>query len=273
MSISTRSRVRLLAMDALISYSLDLNELGAATLGPATVSNREGQVLLELHRCPDVTPSDLAGSLGLSRSAVARLLSQLRQEGFLSRSVDASDRRSVRVRLTAAGKGRIRSFEHGLERLFVARGPLIRYLLETSGYVDMPEPAAAQPALVVMERLTQAGARYVDDVRERLEPAGLQVASDRYALSLLHLRGQLRPTDLVLALRLTSGGVSQLLDRLEERGLVERMSRVSRDQRSVLVTPTPEGLVAAETILEVFDAHFAELAAALAATLRVRVAS
>lgn len=267
MSPLTPSRMRALALDLLLSYTLDVNEVGAATLGSATVSNREGQVLLALHRRPGSTPSEVAASLGLSRSAVARLLGRLQQEGFIVRSVDPSDRRSARLSLAEAGKRRIRSFEHGLEQLFVARGPAIRYLLATT---DHPANAADRPSLTAldaMEQVTSAGASYVEDVLERLHPYGLEGASDRYAVSLLHLRGSLQPTDLALELRLTSGGVSQLLDRLEAGQLIRRTSMEDGDQRAVVVTLAPDGLAAAEVILEVFGAHLHELCAALAATL------
>lgn len=258
-----------MALDLLLSYSLDINEVGAATLGSATLSNREGQVLFALYRQPRRTPSELAASLGLSRSAVARVLSGLQREGFIERSVDPSDRRSARLSLAESGKRRVREFEHGLEQLFVARGPGVRYLLETTGYDTLLDDGPPLTGLEAMEQVTRAGARYVEDVLGRLDPVELEGASDRFAISLLQLRGRLRPTDLGLALRLTSGGVSQLLDRLEARQLVERTSIEDGDQRGVVVTLAPDGVAAAETILDVFGAHLGDLCAALATTLRI----
>jgi DNA-binding MarR family transcriptional regulator len=65
----------------------------------------------------------------------------------------------------------------------------------------------------------------------------------------LALRGPLRPRDLQDVTGLTSGGMTKVLDRLEELGLTERsFGRVPGDRRAIVVSLTPKGLEAARSI-------------------------
>ncbi len=61
--------------------------------------------------------------------------------------------------------------------------------------------------------------------------------TDMRCLDVLTSRGPLRPSDLAAAVRLTSGGLSIALERLERAGYVSRRPHVS-DRRSVLVEAT-----------------------------------
>lgn len=61
----------------------------------------------------------------------------------------------------------------------------------------------------------------------------------------------LTPTDLYKGLLLSSGAMTNRIDRLEERGLVERV-RDDEDRRRILVVLTPEGR---SVIDEAMDAH------------------
>jgi DNA-binding MarR family transcriptional regulator len=65
------------------------------------------KVLLALRRLGppyEAQPSVLADQLGLSRGALSARLSPLEEDGLITRSTDARDRRKVHVRLTARGK-------------------------------------------------------------------------------------------------------------------------------------------------------------------------
>lgn len=65
------------------------------------------KILLTLRRLgPPYTasPSDLADYLGLTRGALSARLGPLEDEGLITRTADADDRRRVHVRLTAAGR-------------------------------------------------------------------------------------------------------------------------------------------------------------------------
>jgi MarR family transcriptional regulator for hemolysin len=64
----------------------------------------DAHALMELLRQPGMTQNDLADLLGLTKSAVSRLLERLERLGRVSRSQDSGDRRARRLHLTAKGK-------------------------------------------------------------------------------------------------------------------------------------------------------------------------
>lgn len=79
-------------------------------------------------------------------------------------------------------------------------------------------------------------------------------------LSSLELEGPRRPHDLAEALAMTTGGISKLLDRMEELGVVARRRGVlSDDRRAVVVEITPAGRDMMRRITEAFSAAVPEL--------------
>lgn len=71
---------------------------------------------------------------------------------------------------------------------------------------------------------------------------------------------QLKPTDLYGLLMLSSGAMTNRIDRMEQDGLVERL-RDAEDRRSVIVQLTPKGIELAETVMPVLFAKEHELLA------------
>jgi DNA-binding MarR family transcriptional regulator len=58
----------------------------------------------------------------------------------------------------------------------------------------------------------------------------------------LYLRGQLRPVEIQEIAGLSSGGVTKLLDRMEDLGLISRAhGQVASDRRAITVTLTDDG--------------------------------
>lgn len=60
--------------------------------------------LMELMRNPGVRQLDLARILGLSRSAVSRMVDQLQRRGWIKRRADNNDGRAWRLSLSARGR-------------------------------------------------------------------------------------------------------------------------------------------------------------------------
>jgi len=77
-------------------------------------------------------------------------------------------------------------------------------------------------------------------------------------LEALHHLGPLRLCDIREKILVSSGGITYLVDRLEERGLVDRQPD-PEDRRARLVTLTDEG---SDLIAEIFPEHAARLARA-----------
>lgn len=72
----------------------------------------------------------------------------------------------------------------------------------------------------------------------------------------LHLDGPARPAELAALTRMTTGGASKMIDRLELAGMVERAHHsVADDQRAVLVSLTDAGHRAVEEFTAIFNAH------------------
>lgn len=69
---------------------------------------------------------------------------------------------------------------------------------------------------------------------------------------------RLKPTDLYGLLMLSSGAMTNRIDRLEQDGLVERL-RDTGDRRSVMVQLTPKGIGVAEAVMPVLFAKEREL--------------
>src|SRR3977135_1704313 len=76
-------------------------------------------VLFRLHRCGDTALGDLAESLESTPRNITGLVDHLERDGLVERVPDPEDRRSVRARLTQAGRVRIEAiWKEGLEHQF-----------------------------------------------------------------------------------------------------------------------------------------------------------
>jgi DNA-binding MarR family transcriptional regulator len=88
---------------------------------------REGRldVLFRLHRCGATPLGDLAMDLGFTPRNITGLVDHLERDGLVERVPDADDRRSVRAKLTEAGRTRIESiWKEGIENQHVIAGEL-----------------------------------------------------------------------------------------------------------------------------------------------------
>ncbi|MCP9841325.1 MarR family transcriptional regulator [Synechococcus sp. J7-Johnson] len=111
-------------------------------------------------------------------------------------------------------------------------------------------PALDVSALAVVGRILRI-ARLLERQREALlVPHGLSVWSFDVLATLRRQPPphQLTPTELYGALMLSSGAMTNRIDRLEGDGLVER-HRETTDRRSVLVRLTARGVEVVETVL------------------------
>lgn len=100
----------------------------------------------------------------------------------------------------------------------------------------------AQALLVTFAR---AGAIVTEELRAWVP--GTTGNVDVLVLTTLDVHGPKRPTDLQAITFMTSGGITKLLDRLEESGLVARThGLIDDDRRAIVVSITPEGSRVAE---------------------------
>ena len=96
----------------------------------------------------------------------------------------------------------------------------------------------AEEMLLVLGRLGRA---VHDALVARVEPAIVGNA-EIVVIVRLHLRGPQRPSDIVKALGMSSGGVTKLLDRLEAAGyIIRELGAIKNDRRATRLVLTPEG--------------------------------
>ncbi|QBR04142.1 MarR family winged helix-turn-helix transcriptional regulator [Paraburkholderia pallida] len=72
--------------------------------GPHDISHMDGKVLAFFAAHPGATQSDLVVHSGRDKAQLGRLIKGLRERGLLRAESDVTDRRSVRLSLTATGK-------------------------------------------------------------------------------------------------------------------------------------------------------------------------
>jgi len=101
-------------------------------------------------------------------------------------------------------------------------------------YLDEPGPDG------FFSRLARVGLLLEAFQARCFDPFGLRFI-DYSVLRMLQLEGELTPTRLADLVVRSSGGMTQILDRLERAGLVARRPE-PRDRRKVVVGLTPSGL-------------------------------
>ena len=81
------------------------------------LSHMEAKVLGFFAAHPGATQSELVQHSGRDKGQIARLIAGLRERGLLEASADASDRRSIRLEVSAAGKSMQRAVREQERRL------------------------------------------------------------------------------------------------------------------------------------------------------------
>jgi len=79
----------------------------AKAIAPLDLKIGQLDVLMNLYRHPGLSQHDLARRLLVGRSNITMLLPQLEKQGLLRRDPDESDRRILRLYLTAEGETRL----------------------------------------------------------------------------------------------------------------------------------------------------------------------
>lgn len=114
--------------------------------------------------------------------------------------------------------------------------------------------------LAVLLRFAEFGRRMTIAIEDAIRDPDLARNSPLIVLTTLRLEGPQRPGDLQERTGLTSGGVTKLLQRLEQDGLVARHhGRVPGDRRAVVVTLTDEGNEHLGQVARDFGRHFHEV--------------
>jgi DNA-binding MarR family transcriptional regulator len=239
-------------------FGHDLTSLVDTHLGSDWAENDEILALLALRHGMAPTTREIAQSSGLHRRAMTRLVTRLRHDGIVLIRPSSSDRRSVVVDLTQYGRTCFDALARDVDALFRTHretAAQICDLLHCGEQVARPQ----HDPLSLLEHLARAGDALVRSIDPAAGPASLS-GSQRTALVRIAAEDGLRPVDLVPTLGFGRSGVAYVVDRLCDKGLVQReRDGVAGDARAVLLTVTPEGRAAATSVTRAATLHRLEL--------------
>lgn len=192
-------------------------------------------------------PRELLPNTRLSRGGLSNLFTKLESRGFITRTYGTSpgDRRSATVSVTAAGSAAVSTIDDVVARTLESLRPELLELDEALGSIGAsPDQAASdvvhEPSIGATGLLSRVG-DVMSAALEAVDPGDPTPHSTAVVLACAAGPGHTQPRELIEQTGLSSSGVSQLLDRLEDAGLVARQSDRLPDGRAVVVELTGAG--------------------------------
>jgi DNA-binding MarR family transcriptional regulator len=242
-------------LDTVRRIFLDMNCIGReitraivdAGLGEWS-SNGAIVVLSTLSLDGPARPRALIGPTKLTRGGLSNLLERLEVAGLVTRQygVVPGDRRGAVVTITEKGKSTLTAINDLASRSADQQRHTFDELtaLLRAGHwnesASVCEPASVQ----ITERWLELIARLGGELEVALAAATLgdpMPARSVIALCCAASAGGTWPSELIDQTGLSSGGVSQLLDRIEHDGLIQRRTGLPPDRRVVFVELTEKG--------------------------------
>lgn len=187
----------------------------------------------------------LAAIVGVSRTTLAKLAADLADRGLVQRVRNPADRRSYALTRTTAGASAARRWERHARDLDAAvADPFdpaeldeLRRLLRSVVEPDLPADAPEALRRSVAFLLHRTKHRVSDHFAASLAPLGVDPRHTG-ALTVLSTLGPVPQVELARALGVSGASMVQLVDELEDRGLVERR-RLESDRRTQVLHLLP----------------------------------
>ena len=209
---------------------------------------------------------DLLQPTRLTRGGLSNLFSRLESAGLITRTYGTvpGDRRSAMVALTEAGSDVVSAISHVVANTLDA---LSAELADLAGALESLAPTDLSPNATTatadrLNLLSLAGAAMTKALAD-VDPDDPTPSKTAVVLARAAQPGHTRPRELIESTGLSSGGVSQLLDRLEQADLVRRRTNLPPDRRVVTVELTTRGDDRLTRQLAGVAEHFALLRAAV----------
>ncbi|CAL8973787.1 hypothetical protein PROP_01253 [Propionicimonas sp. T2.31MG-18] len=260
---SAAAKDALAALAGLADLSGDLTAIMQESLTPRVTSNRLVQVLLIVALSPGISPAAVADRMGSSRSLVAQLLRRLIAEDLVLKVAAEEDHRFALLLLTDRGTERVEDLERALTEYFACHRDAVGAILSLLG-VDPHEAVAATGSMLgATAAIAGAASGYVRAATQVFSHVGLG-SEARLALTMIAGEGPQQPTDLARRLRVTSGAVSGIVDRLVATRLARRnLEPGLADGRAVLVELTQAGQAMAAELAAALEPHATAIGEAL----------
>jgi DNA-binding MarR family transcriptional regulator len=238
-------------LEAVREIVLLVNDLGIevtraiedAGLG-ALSSNVAITVLARLAIDGPIRPRTLLRATKLTRGGLSNLLDRLEADQLITRRYGTvpGDRRGALISATDAGKDAADTITLVMTRTLEQMASTIDELVDLLDAAVPPAPSTPTTSTAIggVELLGRMGVALTDAfaMADREDPTPGKTA---VLLCSAVQPGGTRPKELIERTGLSSGGVTQLLDRVEATGLIHRRSGSPPDRRAIMVELTPQG--------------------------------
>jgi DNA-binding MarR family transcriptional regulator len=234
-------------LSELREFSLALTEMVELAQGDRFSSNAEVFILISLELDGPTRPNSLASAAGLSTGGMTNLLDRLEAAGLVERAgAVIDDRRGVLIALTADGEAVVERTARAVSSAFSLARSLIdqwREMFVRLGLeVGTHRPIdGGRSSLEMIRTMAAIGSELRTAFANVFGPADPQPVTTFHVLWMAAADHGTRPRDIARAEHLSSAGTSDVLERLENVGLVERQRGLDGDGRSVTVTTTDHG--------------------------------
>lgn len=230
------------AVRLLNEFSIDYTAIVDDVIGTEHAGNAQIHAVIRIAVGDHHTTAALSESTGLSRRSLNTLVTTLSRHRLVQRRRDRADGRSILVVPTPHGRRELNLMVDRLDDFFVGAAPRAKDIVnELESVLDLPAATPVPTDIVdLIVRTSTVGVNLADAHRRRSanpSPRGRELL----ALLSMGTHEVTRPSVLADELRLSTGGVSSLLDRLERRNWIHRAARAGEDRRAVEVTLTPDG--------------------------------
>jgi DNA-binding MarR family transcriptional regulator len=210
-------------------------------------SNRDIAVLTSLHLGGPRRPRDLRSRTGLTDGGLSNLFDRLEHQQLITRTYGDTDgdRRSALVSLTPRGASLVEAIADAIRRTLTEQSALLEQTRDLIDSISEPPASAATydaalTPLEHLERFSRLGTDFEATMASH-DPNEPTAAKATLVLCAAAAPDGTRPRDLLELADLSSGGITMLLDRLEDAGLIHRTTGREPDRRAVTVTLTDLG--------------------------------
>ena len=207
-------------------------------------SNLTVAVLTHLAGEGPTRPRDLLRSTKLTRGGLSNLFSRLESAGLITRSYGSvpGDRRGAMVALTEAGSDAVSAISDIVASTLDSLGAEVAELAAALDSVAPTDPSSNRSSASTgqLNLLSLAGAAMTEALAD-VDPDDPTPSKTAIVLACAAQGGHTHPAELIESTGLSSGGVSQLLDRLEKADLIHRRTNLPPDRRVVTVELTARG--------------------------------
>lgn len=208
-------------------------------------SNSDIAVLVQLYDRPH-RPGAIAKLIGMTTAGTTNLLDRLEARQLVKRNHDGvNDGRGVLIEITPEGRRTIEAIGDAVAGECIATAPLHAELHRLIPTLAPDRPPEAQTEiggrLASLKSWVLLGNALVKALTLESDSEDPTPSRTAVTLCVASRPTGTQPQELLRILALSSGGITQLLDRLESRGLILRTSGLPPDKRSVIVRLTDEG--------------------------------